>query len=176
MNMGPLSHSNATSRQLGTVVFLATQRRQGSMWNLDRFCLLMRAVRSFNNHLNVNYGPYPIHILVAKDHQFDPEHKDGPYTARDRALIRAWAPNSTIHFVEVNMYSEDALEPNMDVKQAQKWKETQSSSYAHGIGYAADYGVDDCNKWIYYDRSNIICAWMMIVCWWKMCHLIVLKE
>jgi hypothetical protein len=99
------------SRFLGTVLILAPQRNEITFWyDTSRFCFLMRAVRSVDKFLNQRFGPYPITILVAKDHELDPRMVDGPYTERDKALIRSWAPNSTILFEEINMYSDDALE------------------------------------------------------------------
>eukprot|EP00978_Attheya_sp_CCMP212_P038204 scaffold187082_cov28-Attheya_sp.AAC.2 len=74
------------------VVFLAPQRNKGTMWKIHRFCLLLRVVRSVDQHLNAKYGPYPIYILVAHDFELDPKHKDRAYSDTDRALIRKWAP------------------------------------------------------------------------------------
>lgn len=80
-------------------MFLAPQRNQGTFWATDRFCLLLRAIRSVDQHLNAHFGPYPIFLLVARDHQLDPLGKDAAYTARDKALLRKWAPNSELIFV-----------------------------------------------------------------------------
>lgn len=60
---------------------------------------------------------------MAKDYDQDPERLDGEYTTEDQALIRSWAPNSTIIFQEVNMYSSDALEPETDAELIRKWIE-----------------------------------------------------
>jgi hypothetical protein len=133
-------HDSPTKPQnnyLGTVILLAPQRNANSIWDIDRFCLLLRSVRSVDQHLNRRFGPYPIHIILAKDYALDPQGKDGAYTADDRALIRKWAPMSTIIFVEINMYSQDALEPNMTMEQAKEWKNAMAFDFPHGIGYAS---------------------------------------
>jgi hypothetical protein len=132
-----ISTTGHDDRQLGTVIFLAPPRHAGSYWKIDRFCLFLRAVRSVDEHLNRQFGPYPIHILLAKDYELDPDGKDGPYTKEDRALIQRWAPHSTIIFVEIYMYSEDALEPDMTVQQAKTWKDAMPPPFHHGVGYAS---------------------------------------
>ena len=97
-------------KNLGCIVLLAPQRnlRSGNdVWNnIDRFCLLLRCIRSIDQYLNYYWGPYPIYILIAKDYQNDPLQKDAQYTIEDRKLIRSWASkNSTIYFVEIDLYS-----------------------------------------------------------------------
>lgn len=105
---------DSTSSQLGTAVFLAGRRNQITFFNtIDRFCFLIRAIRSFDQHVNAHYGPYPIHVLLAKDHDKDDGEMDAPYTDQDKALIRSWAPHSQVFFVEINMYSKDALSPGI---------------------------------------------------------------
>jgi hypothetical protein len=114
---------------LGAIIILAPQRNQGSIFNLiDRFCFLIRAVRSIDEHINSHYGPYPIYVLVAKDYNKDIEKVDAPYTEKDRELIRSWAPHSTVNILEINMYSEDAVSPGITQKlieefqlQQEKW-------------------------------------------------------
>lgn len=129
--------SSIRKTELGAVVLLAPQRNAVTWWSdTQRFCFLMRAVRSVDQHLNQHYGPYPIYLLVAKDHRLDPLHKDGPYTAQDRALIRSWAPHSTIIFQEINLYSEDALEPGTTVDQIAKWRLGQDGgTEGRDLGY-----------------------------------------
>ncbi len=134
---GGMTTMTTTEKELGTVVLLAPQRNAGTFWDVDRFCLFIRAVRSVDLYLNVKYGPYPIHVLISKDYQLDPDGKDGPYTKEDRALIRLWAPHSTITFVEVNMYSQDAFEPDVTMEQATQWKEEMPKPFFHGVGYAS---------------------------------------
>jgi hypothetical protein len=98
--------TSTTNSSLGVIVLLAPPRNMGSLWNIDRFCLLLRAVRSLDQHLNTKFGPYPIVILVARDYSFHPNPtNDGPYTTQDRALLQQWAPHSTILFQEIDMYS-----------------------------------------------------------------------
>lgn len=106
----------------GAIVFLAPQRHQGSLWATDRFCLLLRAVRSVDQHLNALFGPYPIFLLVARDNELDPLGKDAAYTSEDRSLLEKWAPRSKLIFVEIDMYSKEALEPNTTVDQITNWR------------------------------------------------------
>lgn len=91
--------SRSSSPTSGAIVFLAPQRNQGSLWATDRFCLLLRAIRSVDQHLNAQFGPYPIFLLVARDYELDPLGKDAAYTPEDRALLRKWAPQSELIFV-----------------------------------------------------------------------------
>ena len=91
-----LRSSNSPS---GAIVLLAPQRNQGSFWATDRFCLLLRAIRSVDRHLNAQFGPYPIFVLVARDYALDPLEKDAAYTPEDRRLLRKWAPNSELIFM-----------------------------------------------------------------------------
>jgi hypothetical protein len=122
----------------GAIVFLAPQRTEGSMWGIDRFCLLLRAVRSVDQHINSRYGPYPIYILVAKDPALDPRKKDAAYTAQDRALLRRWAPHSTILFEEINLYSQDALEPNTTREQILRWRRgLEGAAAGRDLGYTS---------------------------------------
>jgi hypothetical protein len=122
----------------GAIVFLAPQRTEGSIWGIDRFCMLLRAVRSVDRYLNTKYGPYPIYILVARDYALDPKHKDGPYTEKDRALLQHWAPHSTIHFEEINVYSQDALEPNTTPEQILQWRKGNDGSVpGRDLGYTS---------------------------------------
>lgn len=122
---------------LGAVVFLAAPRHQMTWWaDTSRFCFLMRAVRSVDQHLNQHYGPYPIYILVAKDHKLSPNEKDGVYTERDRSLIRSWAPRSTIIFEEINLYSENALEPDTTIEQVSRWRKGEDGAIkGRDLGY-----------------------------------------
>ena len=132
---------------LGCFVLLAPQRTMDTWWNdITRFCLLMRAVRSIDQHVNAHYGPYPIIILVAKDWHLDPKQRDGEYTASDRALIQSWAPvsnnnnnhSSMVIFQEINMYSKDALEPNTNRELILKWREGGDGSVpGRDLGYTS---------------------------------------
>jgi Glycolipid 2-alpha-mannosyltransferase len=100
--------------KLGTVVFLAGRRNEITFFNtIDRFCFLLRAIRSFDEHVNRHYGPYPIHVLIATDHDKDDKKFDAEYTEADRNLIRAWAPHSEVIFVNVSLYSGEALSPGI---------------------------------------------------------------
>jgi hypothetical protein len=131
-----LSKDGQSTTNLGAIVLLAPQRNEGSIWSISRFCLLLRAVRSLDRRLNSKFGPYPIFILVAKDHAADPKGKDAEYTARDRALLQQWAPNSTLHFEEVNLYSQDALEPKSTIKQIARWRAGTNGGVAgRDLGY-----------------------------------------
>lgn len=133
------TNTSVTSTNLGAIVFLAPQRHESSMWGLDRFCMLLRAVRSVDQHLNRWYGPYPIYILVSQDYELDPRGKDGRYTLEDRDLIRRWAPSSPIiEFIEIPLYSQDALEPNTDAKQIQQWRQGKDGAVAgRDLGYTS---------------------------------------
>jgi hypothetical protein len=125
----------------GAIVFLAPQRNEGSIWGhgLDRFCMLLRAVRSVDQHLNAPFGPYPIFILVANDSELDPKHKDGVYSDVDQALIRQWAPHSTIQFVPIALYSGDALEPGTTREQILEWRTQGNDGAVAGrdLGYTS---------------------------------------
>jgi Glycolipid 2-alpha-mannosyltransferase len=129
--------SDQNSRLLGAVLILAPQRNEITFWHdTPRFCFLMRAVRSVDEFLNQRFGPYPIIILVARDYGLDPRKVDGPYTEQDKALIRSWAPNSTIFFEEINMYSDDALEPETTVEQILKWRKGEDgATEGRDLGY-----------------------------------------
>eukprot|EP00934_Nitzschia_sp_Nitz4_P005313 Nitzschia sp. Nitz4//scaffold328_size19456//13174//14037//NITZ4_008722-RA/size19456-processed-gene-0.35-mRNA-1//1//CDS//3329547977//5303//frame0 len=110
---------------------------------MDRFCMLLRAIRSVDQHCNQQFGPYPIYILVAKDYDLDPRGKDGPYSEKDRALLRSWAPHSTIHFVPVNLYSDDALEPGTTRDQILRWRQGKNGGVeGRDLGY-----VSMCRLW-----------------------------
>jgi hypothetical protein len=144
MEAGSSSQKVVTARRdddkmLGAIVFLAPQRNEGSMWGIDRFCMLLRAVRSVDQFLNTKYGPYPIYILVAKDYDLDPRHKDAAYTESDRALLRSWAPHSTIYFQEIHMYSQKALEPNVTREQILQWRNEGTDGAVKGrdLGYTS---------------------------------------
>lgn len=106
-SISPKFDEEVKIKSLGAVVFLAPRRNSGSIWAIDRFCFLLRAVRSVDQYLNTKYGPYPIFILLAKDYQNDKD--DGRYTDQDRRLIKSWAPHSKIYFVEIDMYSNQAI-------------------------------------------------------------------
>jgi hypothetical protein len=93
---------------------------------IDRFCLLLRAIRSFDLHVNRHYGPYPIHVLLATDHDKDDMNMDAPYTEADRALLRSWAPHSKIVFVNVTLYAgDDARSPGVTDELVQQYRERQ---------------------------------------------------
>eukprot|EP00980_Cylindrotheca_fusiformis_P010018 scaffold2214_cov139-Cylindrotheca_fusiformis.AAC.15 len=135
-DLSPTTRNKRSESSLGAIVLLAPQRNEGSIWEISRFCMLLRAVRSIDHHLNRQFGPYPIFILVAKDYKLDPKGKDAVYTPRDRALLQNWAPNSTIHFQEVNLYSEDALEPNVTAEEISQWRAGKNGGIAgRDIGY-----------------------------------------
>ena len=117
----------------GAIIFLAPARKASSMWGIDRFCMLLRAIRSVDQHLNKHYGPYPVYVLVAKDYiEYIEQVKrylnrtttqQGPYSSADKALIKRWAPNSPhIEFVEFDLYTNDALEPNTTLPQIHDWR------------------------------------------------------
>lgn len=125
-------------KSLGAVVLLAPERHVGSIWGIDRFCLLLRAVRSIDRHLNAHYGPYPIYVLVAKDYASNPRTKDGPYTPEDRALIARWAPSSTVVFVEVELYTNEALEPHTSPSQILSWRKGADGAVpGRDLGYTS---------------------------------------
>ena len=133
-----LRHDNESEDQrLGAVVVLAPPRNEITLWrNTARFCFLMRAIRSVDQHLNQHHGPYPIYVFVAKDYTLHPRHTDGPYTEQDRALIRSWAPNSKIIFHEINLYSADALEPGTTVEQISRWRKGEDGGTGgRDLGY-----------------------------------------
>jgi alpha 1,2-mannosyltransferase len=75
-------------------------------------------------------------ILVAKDHSQDPQRQDGPYTEKDRASVEQWAPHSTITWHEINMYSGDALEPNVTVENILAWRKGKNGGIeGRSLGY-----------------------------------------
>jgi hypothetical protein len=110
------------SSRLGCFVLLAPQKFRKYDDRIYRSCLLMHAVRSIDRYFNAHYGPYPIYVVVATDYEKDPLKLDGEYTAYDRALIQSFVSHSTVIFQEVNLYSEDALEPDTDVELILKWR------------------------------------------------------
>ena len=127
-------------QSLGAVVLLAPPRKAVTWWNdISRFCFLMRAVRSIDEHLNAHYGPYPIYVLLAKDYEQNPlSELEAPYTEQDKALIRSWAPHSEVVFLEINMYTEDALEPDTTVKQILGWRKGLDGAVAgRDLGYTS---------------------------------------
>jgi Glycolipid 2-alpha-mannosyltransferase len=129
--------SRLSDNKLGAVVVLGPPRNEITYWeDTSRFCFLMRAVRSIDLHLNRHYGPYTIYILVAKDYMSHPRNKDGPYTQHDRDLIRSWAPNSEVIFIEIDLYSNDALEPNTTVEQIVRWRKGEDGgTEGRDLGY-----------------------------------------
>jgi Glycolipid 2-alpha-mannosyltransferase len=130
--------SDAT--KLGTVVFLAGRRNEITFFNtIDRFCFLIRAIRSFDLHVNRHYGPYPIHVLIATDHDKDDKKFDAEYTEADRNLIRSWAPHSEVVFVNVSLYSDDALSPGITDALIEQYREQDRASRRPPvrIGYAS---------------------------------------
>eukprot|EP00978_Attheya_sp_CCMP212_P011690 scaffold28952_cov58-Attheya_sp.AAC.6 len=131
-----LTKSFVEPTKLGALVILAPRRSEDSLWSVDRFCMLRRAVRSFDSFINAKYGPYPIYILVTKDYEEDPEGIDAAYTDEDRAILRRWAPRSNITFVEINLYSEDALEPETTPELVGKWVDGfEKSVSGRNLGY-----------------------------------------
>jgi hypothetical protein len=110
------------SETSAAIVILAPQRHAISIWNIYRFCFLRRVIRSIDQHLNAHFGPYPILILMARDHDQDPTHQDAPYEYRDRALVEKWAPHSIIVWHEIDMYSSGALEQGVSLEQILAWR------------------------------------------------------
>jgi Glycolipid 2-alpha-mannosyltransferase len=126
--------------KLGTVVFLAGRRNEITFFNtIDRFCFLLRAIRSFDEHVNRHYGPYPIHVLIATDHDKDDKKFDAEYTEADRNLIRAWAPHSEVIFVNVSLYSGEALSPGITDALIEQYRQQDRASGRPPvrIGYAS---------------------------------------
>ena len=113
----------------GTLVLLAPPRHASPpggvhpfATGIERFCLLLAAVRSFSKCISVGLKcPYDIHILIASDYAMDPTGLDGPYTDSDRAQLVAQGHPSKVIFVEIPMYSGDALEPGVSLHQAKRW-------------------------------------------------------
>jgi hypothetical protein len=156
-SLSPTPRKKMKKKNLGAVLFLAPARFAGSIWGIDRFCMLLRAVRSVNQHLNLNLnnsisngynGPYPIYILIARDYETYASEQleflqhetlqEGMYSSQDRDLIRRWAPNSTVEFVDIDMYSRDALEPNTTAKQILDWRAGKEGGLAgSSLGYAS---------------------------------------
>ena len=135
-----LSSSNKLSpnsdNNLGAILLLAPQRSKRAFGHA-RACLLRNALKSIDLHLNAHYGPYDIYILVASDYHLDPERKDGQYTEADRAALTTDLPHSpNIEFIDLPMYSGDALEPNLDLKQFERWyKGLDGGTAGRNIGY-----------------------------------------
>ena len=137
----PLSSSNNnkspnSSSNLGAIVLLAPQRSKRAFGH-TRVCLLRNALKSVDVHLNAHYGPYDIYILVASDYDLDPERKDGHYTDADRTALTRDLPHSpNVNFIDLPMYSGDALEPNLDLKQFERWyKGLDGGTAGRNIGY-----------------------------------------
>ena len=136
----PLSSSNnkspISSSNLGAIVLLAPQRSKRAFGH-TRVCLLRNALKSIDVHLNSQYGPYDIYILVASDYDLDPERKDGKYTDADRTALSRDLPHSpNVNFIDLPMYSGDALEPNLDRKQFERWyKGLDGGTAGRNIGY-----------------------------------------
>lgn len=128
---------NDASSQLGAIVFLAPARKSRA-FNNDRFCLLLQAVKSVDEHLNSHWGPYPILIFSALDYEEDPQKLDSLYTEADINLIRSRLRNSVVHHIQVNMYSKDALEPGFNMSQFERWNQNLDGGIrGTGIGYRA---------------------------------------
>ena len=97
---------------------------------------MRHAIKSIDQHLNAHWGPYRIYIITAKDYQLDDGGLDGPYTDEDLELIWSWAKNSTVQFLNINMYSEDALEPGFNTSQFKRWNQNlDGGTGGRQIGY-----------------------------------------
>ena len=130
--------SNPPASLLGAIVLLAPPRRTVSdLWyNIDRFCLLLRAVQSVDTHLNAHYGPYPIFIVVAGDYAQDPRGMDDEYTSRDLRILQRAAPHSEITLIPVKLYSGEALEPGTTQAQILEWRAgRQGGVEGRNLGY-----------------------------------------
>jgi Glycolipid 2-alpha-mannosyltransferase len=112
----------ATPQPRGAIVILAGQRNANTYWDIARFCLLRRAIRSIDEHINSHFGPYPIFVVVARDYDQDPSRRDAAYTADDRTLVESWATHSHMHWEEIDLYSGEALEPDTTCDQILSWR------------------------------------------------------
>lgn len=135
----PSSTDHHGSRQMGAVVILAPKRRAGSLWG-SRFCLMAGAIRSFDRHVNCRFGAYkyPIYVMVAADPEMDddPGVQDMPYTHEDKQGLLATLQCSQVIFVEIPMYSGDALEPNVSNAQVKRWVDGKDGGIAgQRLGY-----------------------------------------
>jgi len=135
------------SLSLGSVVLLAP-RKDSVSFGCTRFCLLLHAVQSVDMRLNMQWGPYPIFILMANDSCLDMStlatqkncsaDNHVHYTQKDKELIALWAPHSTVSFVSIEMYSGAALEHGLDIKQFNRWNLNLDGGIGgRSIGYRA---------------------------------------
>jgi len=111
----------------GAVVVQAPPRNKGiapytlGSWG-PRFCLFLHMIRSVDKYLNLALKTsYPVYVIVSSDPELDPLGDDAQWTAEDRALIRSWAPHTNVEFVEVPMYSGDALPRDTTLDQIGRW-------------------------------------------------------
>jgi hypothetical protein len=110
----------------GAILFLAPIRTMVS-FGMPRVCLLKHAIQSVDKHFNSIFGPYPIIVFIPSDpnnvHDGASDGaSDAPYTEADRVSIRSWAPHSNVTFVEIPMYSGNALPSGFNISQFYRWK------------------------------------------------------
>jgi alpha 1,2-mannosyltransferase len=73
--------------------------------------------------------------MIAKDYQEDDSKRDGAYTSLDRKLLESWAPHSMIRFVEIDMYSNKAIE-GQTREQIIQWRAGKNGAVAgRDLGY-----------------------------------------
>lgn len=114
-------------QMLGAVIVQAPPRNKGfpgytlGSWG-KRLCLFLHMIRSVDRHLNKALGTsYPIYVLVSSDPESDPMQDDAIYSKEDRDMIRSWAPHSNVFFVDIVMYTGEALSPGTNTEQISRW-------------------------------------------------------
>lgn len=128
------SQTDFPSATISAAIVLLAPPRYQKAWETDRFCFLLGALQSIDEHLNQHYGPYPILIITASDYHL--EELDGPYSDQDRQLMSQRAPHSPIEFMEIPMYSGPALEVNTTREQIKEWRRGKKGAIAgRDIGY-----------------------------------------
>ena len=133
---------DSTPRIRGAVVVQAPPRNKGfegftvGSWG-KRLCLFLHMIRSVDMHLNQAFGTtYPIFVIVSSDPEADPLGDDAIYSIEDRKLIRSWAPASNVSFIDIAMYTGEALSPGIVRKQVNRWAEGRDDGVAgRPLGY-----------------------------------------
>lgn len=115
------------TQMLGAVIVQAPPRNKGfpgytlGSWG-KRLCLFLHMIHSVDKHLNQALGTsYPIYVIVSSDPESDPIGDDAIYSKEDRDLIRSWAPHSNVFFLDIPMYTGEALSPGTDKEQISRW-------------------------------------------------------
>eukprot|EP01052_Picozoa_sp_SAG31_P021961 SAG31_NODE_1724_length_7442_cov_3.433533_1_plen_703_part_00 len=134
----------ANDKPVSAAIVLLAPSQNRVDFGLRRVCLLKHSIQSIDQYLNSIFEPYPIFVVVSSDLEIqDGTTKNtGPpdggelYTEADRASIRSWAPHSTVTFVDVPMYSGDALPNGFNLSQFARWNRGLDGGVAgRPVGY-----------------------------------------